>query len=410
MLNKMMSILAGWLIDGSGAAVQEKMRIDLFNGIIQSIRKITPPLPPAVKTGASVIDLSECTVLPALMDCHVHLALLPDAPRGLPGDGVPEAYSRVLRHLHEHLTCGVMAVRDGGDAAGCVARYKAYAAVNDLPLDVRASGPAWHRPGRYGQFIGHELAADQRLSEAILQQRGDIDHIKIINSGINSLTVFGKETAPQFDTDEMTDAVRVARQRGFKTMVHANGTAPVKIALDAGCDSIEHGFFMGVENLHQMADNRVTWVPTAYTMLALKQRMQDRGQATDVAQKNFDHQVEQIQMACELGVRIALGTDAGSAGVPHGQALVQEMRVFREAGFSVEQVVMYATHNAAMLLGLPEAGRLKPNMQANLIAVWGDPSQLPESLGAIEQLVYKGKQLNLNRTYLKNASNTQGLC
>jgi imidazolonepropionase-like amidohydrolase len=193
----------------------------------------------------------------------------------------------------------------------------------------------------------------------------------------------------------MTAAVRVARQRGFKTMVHANGKTPVKIALDAGCDSIEHGFFMGVENLHQMADSRTTWVPTAYTMLALKQRMKDRGQEMDVAQKNFDHQVEQIQMARELGVRIALGTDAGSAGVQHGQALVQEMRVYREAGFSVEQVVACATHNAAMLLELPEAGRLKPNMQASLIAVRGDPSQLPESLGAIEKLIYKGKQLNI---------------
>lgn len=394
MRNEMIYILAGWLIDGSGAAVQKKMRIEVVNGIIQSIGKMTQPLPPSAQTGGSVLDLSECTLLPALVDCHVHLALSPAPPRGLPGDGVPQACSRILRHLHEHLAGGVMAVRDGGDAAGCVARYKAHPAISGLPMDVRAAGMAWHRPGRYGRLIGHELGADLSLSEAILRRRGAVDHIKIVNSGINSLTVFGQETAPQFDTDEMTAAVRTGRQRGLKTMVHANGKAPVKIALGAGCNSIEHGYFMGADNLRRMADRRTTWVPTAYTMLALKQRMKRRGEAVDVVQQNFDHQVEQIQMARELGVRIALGTDAGSAGVMHGQSLVEEMRIFREAGFSVEQVVACATRNAAMLLGLPRAGRLKPDMQANLIAVRGDPSQLPESLGKIEQFFYKGKFIN----------------
>ncbi len=396
MRNNPIYIHAGCLIDGSGAAVQRKMRIGLHNGIIQSIRKITEPLPPSAKKEASVLDLSDCTLLPGLIDCHVHLALPATAQLRPAGVRSPEDRSRILMHLKQYLATGVMAVRDGGDAAGGVLRSKAHPAVKSLPIVVRAAGTAWHRPGRYGHLIGHCLPSKKSLVEAVLQERADVDHIKIVNSGLNSLTVFGQETAPQFGSDDMIAAVRAARRRGFKTMVHANGKAAVKIALDAGCDSIEHGFFMGTDNLHRMADSRTTWVPTAYTMQALKQRMKRRREAVDVVQKNFDHQLEQIRIARQLGVRIALGTDAGSAGVMHGQALVEEMSVYRDAGYPIEQVIACATSHAAPLLGLLQQGRLRPNMQANLIAVKGKPAQLPQSLEKIEQIIYKGKRVNLD--------------
>jgi imidazolonepropionase-like amidohydrolase len=82
------------------------------------------------------------------------------------------------------------------------------------------------------------------------------NNIKIVNSGLNSLIVFGRQTAPQFDSDELDATVKVAGQRGFKTMVHPNGKIPVQEALDAQCDSIEHGFFMGTMYMDQMAGSR----------------------------------------------------------------------------------------------------------------------------------------------------------
>lgn len=100
-----------------------------------------------------------------------------------------------------------------------------------------------------------------------------------------------------------------------------------------------------------------------------------------------------IQIASDLGVRIALGTDAGSAGVEHGQAVIEEMRLFLDAGYQIEKVVRCASHNGALLLGLPRVGQLKENMQATFIAVKGAPSQLPESLNQIEMIFYKGNQI-----------------
>ena len=396
MCDEMVFIHAGWLIDGSGAAVQRQKRVGLQNGVIRSICKMTEPLPDYAKSGESVLDLCDCTLLPGLIDCHVHLAMSATAKQHPAADKSAQGQNRILTHLNTYITRGIMAVRDGGDPASSVLHFKADQMIKEHPIHLSAAGTAWHRPGRYGDLIGRALSSDQTLAETILQEPAAIDHIKIVNSGLNSLTAFGKQTDPQFDTDELKAAVRAARHRGFKTMVHANGKIPVKTALDAGCDSIEHGFFMGAENMHQMADSRTTWVPTAVTMQALKHRMKRRGQTVDVVQKNLDHQIEQIQIARKLGVRVALGTDAGSAGVQHGQAVIKEMRIYLDAGYPIEEVVACAARNGALLLGLQQLGQVKEKMQANLIAVRGDPSQLPESLERPEVLFYKGNHINLD--------------
>ena len=102
------------------------------------------------------------------------------------------------------------------------------------------------------------------------------DHIKIVNSGLNSLKEFGKETLPQFGAEELSDVVKIAGKCGRRVMVHANGKKPVAAALAAGCNSIEHGFFMGVENLKIMAEKGIVWVPTACTMKAYRRTYEAR--------------------------------------------------------------------------------------------------------------------------------------
>ena len=397
--DEMISIQAGWLIDGSGAAAQHNMRLDHKNGTIRSIRKLTATMPDSTQPDMQVLDLSDCTLLPGLIDCHVHLALSSTARRNPTGDIISEELARVhgsiLKHLNQLLARGVMAVRDGGDPDGIALRYKTNPDRKEHPVHVAVAGKAWHRPGRYGHMIGRALYPDRTLAEIILQEKMGVDHIKIVNSGLNSLTEFAKQSAPQFDSVDLKAAVRAARQCGLKTMVHANGELPVKIAIDAGCDSIEHGFFMGEENLNRMADRGTTWVPTAFTMKALADQMKRNGTGTDVLQKNLEHQIQQIQTARETGVRIALGTDAGSAGVVHGQAVIEEMRIFLEAGYPMEKAVRCATHNGALLMNLPRVGQLKENMPATFVAVKGTPSRLPESLNQIKVIYYKGKEINM---------------
>ena len=141
-------------------------------------------------------------------------------------------------------------------------------------------------------------------------------------------------------------------------MVHANGKMPVNIAVAAGCHSIEHGFFMGRENLKQMAGGGITWVPTAVTMKAYSDHMQQNDRQADVVRKNLDHQLEQLRRAKDIQVLVAIGTDAGSPGVHHGAAVADEIGLLLEAGFSIQEAIRCATWNGAKLLGLKETGRL----------------------------------------------------
>ena len=140
-----------------------------------------------------------------------------------------------------------------------------------------------------------------------------------------------------------------------------------------------------------MAEKAVVWVPTAVTMQAYGRYLKQIGEKNDIALKNLDHQVEQLQTAGQLKVPIALGTDAGSPGVDHGIAIVDEMKIFIKAGFSIEKTVRCATFNGAQLLGLQDLGLLVPGMPATFIAVKGDPADLPNSLRNIEGAYIKGK-------------------
>jgi imidazolonepropionase-like amidohydrolase len=228
-----------------------------------------------------------------------------------------------------------------------------------------------------------------------LKQLEPVDHIKIVNSGLNSLATFGKETPSQFNPDELKEAVQAGRELGLKTMVHANGREAVAAAIEAGCHSIEHGFFMGEKNLIKMAERDVTWVPTAFTMNAYACMPGSHQRESEVAKRNLDHQLDQIRKSLDYGGRIAVGTDAGSPGVHHGQAIREEIRLLISAGLSLEGAIQCATSNGADLLGLEnEVGRVLPGMPATFLATRGRPGSLPESLDSPERIYIDGILVN----------------
>ena len=185
----------------------------------------------------------------------------------------------------------------------------------------------------------------------------------------------------EFSPEELREAVQAAHEQGKRVMFHANGVEPVRGAVEAGCDSIEHGFFMGEENLARMAERGTIWVPTAVTMRAYAETLPADDPAAEIARRTFDHQLRQIEKARELGVQIAVGTDAGSLGVEHGRAVAWEMGILVEAGFSISEAVRFATENGAQLLGYPELGRIVPGRPGRLLAVEGGPESLLANLG-----------------------------
>lgn len=370
-------------MDGTGDSVERNALIKILHGRVISIAYG----PGEGRQGEEgFLDCGHYTVLPGLVDTHVHLSL--PAPSHIEnaqqrgGTDFPNAASTIESRLRNHLLSGVVAVRDGGDREADVLKHRLERSeTTGVPVRLKAAGQAWHSPGRYGSIIGRPPAPGLSLSDAIGNQTPKPDHVKIINSGINSLSVFGKETPPQFDYDQLESAVRAAKARGLSSMVHANGYAPVRDAVNAGCDSVEHGFFMGRENMDRMASRKTTWVPTACAMSALALILQPGSGEAAGARRNLEHQIHQIAQAEKAGVMIALGTDSGSPGVIHGQWAAMEIQAFLDAGMSVREAIKCATWNGAMLLGLEHVtGKLVPGMPATFLVASGGPDRMAESL------------------------------
>jgi len=298
----------------------------------------------------------------------------------------------ISTHLQDVIQCGIAAVRDGGDGHGHTLRYKHENRESFNPaVQLKTAGKAWHQAGRYGKLIGDCPEPGESLSEALAKSmtRPDPvcpDHIKIVNSGLNSLTCFGKETKPQFSMQEMTAVVKFARWMNLPVMVHANGKLPVQIAVESGCSSIEHGFFMGRNNLEKLAERQIVWIPTAITMKAYSEWLLPASNEAETAIRNLEHQIGQMMLARKLGVPIALGTDSGSLGVFHGYSAKEELKLFQEAGFSVSEAIQCATLNGARLLGIPNLGSLQPGKRACFTVIDGPPEQLFANLNSLKGL------------------------
>ncbi len=399
-------VIAGWLLDGSGTPAKKGAVLEIGAGKILAVRPPDTAVPEG-STASSDLDLSACTILPTLVDVHVHLTMSGSADPGLRRHQLemtyPQAAAAMRRHLVQHLAAGVAAVRDGGDHRGHTLSFK----QREKPpmVHMAVAGKAWHAAGRYGRLIGRPPEGQGGLAGAIARCGGRCgaraDHVKIINSGLNSLQAFGRETKAQFSAAEMRAAVAAASDLDLPVMVHANGRQPVADALTAGCASIEHGFFMGRANLETMAAKGAVWVPTAVTMAAYACQLTRgeniggaaSGAELDVVHRNCDHQLEQLRMARELGVAVAVGTDAGSLGVNHGRAVAEEMGLLAQAGYPLAAVVRAATWTGARLLGLDDRGLLSAGLRADFIAVAGPPETLLTRIAAPEAVFLAGERV-----------------
>jgi len=385
-------ILAGWLLDGTAGPVRKKAIVKTKGRHIVEIRSATAK----DLVRGDLLDLSNYTLLPGLVDCHVHLSMSGSADPSVRELQLRASFSdakqMICKHLFMSMLHGVVALRDGGDCRSHVLRYKReFRSGNEEQPEVKTPGRAWHAPGRYGRLVGRPPYRNCSLARSIAAGQKHVDHVKIVNSGLNSLLDFGKETSPQFPLGDLKKAVLCAHKKGLKVMVHANGRNPVRDAIDAGCDSVEHGFFMGRENLKRLAEKKIIWVPTAFTMEAYARTLPKRSRESQVARKNLDHQLDQIRQAKDFGVRMAVGTDAGSLGVHHGEAVREEMRLFLVAGLGLVEAVQSATSLGAALLGLGDrAGYLMRGSPATFLAVRAKPERLLEGLRFPERVYVKG--------------------
>jgi len=327
---------------------------------------------------AEVVDAQGHTLMPGLIDCHVHLTLDPE-PDPWPQLNEPDAICalRAARNAERTLLAGVTTVRDMG-AKNFVDVSLRQAIGRGLAVGphLLVSGHCLVMTGGHGHYIGRQADGPDDLRRAAREQlRAGVDIIKLMATG-GVLTPGVQPGAQQLEEAEMAAAVAEGHKAGRRAAAHAQGAAGIKAALRAGVDSIEHGIFLDPEAIHWMVERRVFLVPTLAAIHHILEHGVDGGipaHAVDKSRACQEHHLRSFQTALTAGVPIAMGTDAGTPFSAHGDNAL-ELELMVRAGMTPRQALAAATTQAARLLGLEkDRGGIREGMRADMLLVAGDP-------------------------------------
>ncbi|WP_366923189.1 amidohydrolase family protein [Metallumcola ferriviriculae] len=384
----MQKIFTPRLLTGSGELLNNAL-LEIADGKVHSL---SPGVDKELLGNETEVLPMGTTMLPGLIDCHVHLALDgEDFHRSLARWQSNEAWKpMVARELLNTLAAGVVGIRDGSDAQAIGLKAKEFPRPRP---EIVACGRAISEQGRYGSFLGYgvsTLTEVQRILDDLVI--AGADQLKVVLSGLVSFTNYGKVGRPQFDVDFIKAVVAEAHRRQLPVMAHASGASAVDMAVEAGVDSVEHGFFVTRETIKKMADKEVSWVPT---VVAAGGRLKfDRpGEDRTVIERTCETHIEAIALARQLGINVAVGTDAGAPGVPHGASYYQELSYLHKAGYSGRELVTLSTRNGAEVTGLGKLGDLAPGYTASFVIVHGNPLDDAAAFSRVASVYHRGKLL-----------------
>ncbi|MFM2043020.1 MAG: hypothetical protein RLY86_1596 [Pseudomonadota bacterium] len=354
----------GGMVAGHGVLVEEGR-----------IREMAPVAAFAGFAGPRV-DTTGATLMPGLIDCHVHLALgAEENVVGVLRDQSPGALTlTVLENAQATLAGGITTVRDlGGRDYMEFAVRDAIAAGRHLGPTLRCAGQVVCMTGGHGHWIGIEADGPDAVTQAVRENvKQGADCIKIMATG-GVLTPGVDPLAAHFTAEEMAAGVRTAHGLGRRIAAHAQGAAGILNAVIAGIDSIEHGFELTDAIIARMVDQGTALVPTlsAAGILMRHQGPLPAHVRDKINRYGALHQ-ESFRRYVKAGGKVAMGTDAGTPGNRHGEN-VQELAFMVELGMTARDALVAATATAADLLDLPDHGRIRAGAVADLLLVAGDP-------------------------------------
>jgi imidazolonepropionase-like amidohydrolase len=369
-------------------------------GTIQSVASLAQLK--AEHPGETVIDYGEATILPGLIDMHIHLST---------HDTQPDVYlynDHLLAYLAESrakeaLSLGVTTLRDvGGRNKLCLkmvqAAEKGY--IGPIPRIVHANRGIC-ATGGHG-WTGDCIQADgpDAIRQAIrLELREGADWIKLMSSHRSDVSEYTQE--------ELNTAVDEAHRHKVKIAVHAGTQPSIGMCIEAGFDTIEHGTFMTVEQAKRMRDKGIAWVPTiiAYTFAYeyyKERRDKPPVNPTDRTSLIFFNYFEKAYRAYrdnfralyDTGVIVCCGTDMVLYGAPT-VPVARELQYMVDYGITPVQAIATATSNCAKVLGMEgQIGELRKGAEADILVVEGNAAHDIKALNRAKEVFLKGRSVH----------------
>lgn len=394
-------IRAGAVLDVDAGALRTDMAVVVRDGIIEEVA-------PASRVRPDV-DLANCTILPGLIDAHLHFgADATNLEMGLLKETPARAAINAVADAHATLRAGITTVRLMGMVKGMVDL-----ALRDAIADGVVEGPRIlacaqmiSTTGGHGELLvaspEHSIeswativdGADEARKGARSLIRRGVDFLKVAASGGFSSPA-DEVDSRQLTVSEIAACVDEATAVGIQVAAHADGLAGIRVALDAGVSSIEHGSFLDEEAAQYMREHEIYLVPTLSAPEDFVRRGV-AGQISKVTLRKADRVLQASKRAFALALReqvpIVMGSDNGFREL-HGHNNVSELLHMVSLGMSGAEAIRSATSLAAHHLGLDRLGRIEAGYFADLVAVEGDPTAHVEVLRRVRLVMKEGRMV-----------------
>lgn len=382
-----MILAAEWLVTGDGTTVLSNQAVALSHETGR-ILEIGAKEDLEKKYGQTAVEYPGCTLLPGLIDLHVHISAWGNQPFGYASSDFVHAYI-TLRNARCAFQSGVTTLRSVADKNKLVASL-VYAADNGIldepiPRIIPCGNGICMTGGHGSEFPGGGDIVDgpwemRKRIRTTLQEGAQ--WIKLLTSK--------REWMPEFTQEELDAATDECHRRNKKVAVHSGVPITIQMCIDAGVDTIEHGTFMSEAQAKAMVEKGIAWVPTVmvYSEMAKNSAGKDPISAKyyeEAAGAYRDH----LKQYYDLGVLVGAGTD-----VPvdvHGVNTYRELEYMVEYGLTPIQAIQVGTDNGAKILGLEqEVGRVQPGLSADLLVVRGNASEDISVLRQVEAVYQAG--------------------
>lgn len=364
------------IIDGTGEVLPDRFIVIDDGSIVDVVSMSEFPATP----DAEVIDVSENIVMPGIIDCHVHLSIDGDAdPIGqVVADSDALSALRMAKNAERTIAAGITTVRDLGAKNHVDISFRRaldQGMYTAAPRLVLSGQPVTMTGGHCWQFGREANGADDVRRAAREQIRAGADCVKLMATG-GILTQGNEIGAAQLEEAEMRAAIEEADKAGKLTAVHAHGASGIKNGIRAGVHSVEHAYYLDDEGIDMMLAAGTWLVPTAAAVDLVVTNGIEAGIPADVVEKAeaaIESQRATCRNAMRSGVKIAMGTDAGTPYNRHGENM-QELEAMVAVGMSPMEAICASTRQGAELLGLADRlGTVEKGKIADLLVVEGDP-------------------------------------